>query len=166
MSNVGITGLGHYLPKRRVTNADLEKLVDTTDEWIMSRTGIRERRLAVKGERNSALAIKAGRQALKSANLSADKVDLIVVATISPDSNFPSVACLVQKAIGAHHAAAFDIGAACSGFLYAMTTAKQFVQNGLYKNALVIASERSQILLIGMIVAHVFFLVMAPGHVF
>lgn len=142
MSNVGITGLGHYLPKRRVTNADLEKLVNTTDEWIMSRTGIRERRLAVKGERNSALAIKAGRQALKSAKLSADKLDLIVVATISPDSNFPSVACLVQKAIGAHHAAAFDIGAACSGFLYAMTTAKQFVQNGLYKNALVIASEK------------------------
>lgn len=142
MSNVGITGLGHYLPKRKVTNADLEKLVDTTDEWIMTRTGIRERRLAAKGERNSAMAIKAGCEALKSAKLAADKVDLIVVATISPDSNFPSVACLVQKAIGAHRAAAFDIGAACSGFLYALTTAKQFVQNGLYKNALVIASEK------------------------
>jgi 3-oxoacyl-[acyl-carrier-protein] synthase-3 len=142
MGNVGITGLGHYLPKRRVTNADLEKLVDTTDEWIMTRTGIKERRLAGKKERNSDLAIKAGRQALKNAKLDADKLDLIVVATISPDSNFPSVACLVQKAIGAHHAAAFDIGAACSGFLYALTTAKQFVQNGAYKNALVIASEK------------------------
>ena len=136
MSNVGIIGLGHYLPKRKITNADLEKLVDTTDEWIMSRTGIRERRLAAKGERNSTMAIKAGRQALRSARLAADKVDLIVVATISPDSNFPSVACLVQKAIGARRAAAFDIGAACSGFLYAMTTAKQFIQSGLYKNAL------------------------------
>lgn len=142
MSNVGIIGLGCYLPKRRVTNADLEKLVDTTDEWIMTRTGIKERRLAAKGERNSHLAIRAARRTLKDAKLSADKVDLIIVATISPDSNFPSVACLVQKAIGAHHAAAFDIGAACSGFLYALTTAKQFIQSGLYKNALVIASEK------------------------
>ena len=105
MSNVGITGLGHYLPKRKLTNADIEKLVDTTDEWITTRTGIRERRLAGKKERTSDLAVRAGREALKSAKLNADKVDLIVVATISPDSNFPSVACLVQKAIGAHRAA-------------------------------------------------------------
>jgi len=142
MSNVGIIGLGHYLPKRKLTNADLEKLVDTTDEWIMARTGIKERRLAARDERNSDLAIKAARQALRNAGLDAQQLDLIVVATISPDSSFPSVACLVQKAIGAHHAAAFDIGAACSGFLYALTTAKQFIQSGLYKNALVIASEK------------------------
>ena len=142
MSNVGITGLGHYLPKRKVTNADLEKLVDTTDEWIITRTGIKERRLALKTERNSDMATKAARQAIKNAKLSVDQLDLIVVATISPDSNFPSVACLVQKAIGAKNAAAFDIGAACSGFLYALTTAKQFIASGLYKNALVIASEK------------------------
>jgi 3-oxoacyl-[acyl-carrier-protein] synthase-3 len=135
-------GLGHYLPKRRLTNADLEKLVDTSDEWIMTRTGIKERRLAQRSERNSDLAIKAGRQALKNAKLHAEDLDLIIVATISPDSNFPSVACLVQKAINAQHAAAFDISAACSGFLYALTTAKQFVQNGFYKNALVVASEK------------------------
>jgi len=142
MTNVGITGVGCYLPKRKVTNTDLEKLIDTTDEWIVTRTGIKERRLAAKGERNSDLAIRAGRRTLKDANLSAEKLELIIVATISPDSNFPSVACLVQKAIGARHAAAFDIGAACSGYLYAITTAKQFIQSGLYKNALVIASEK------------------------
>jgi len=142
MGNVGIIGLGHYLPKRKLTNADLEKLVDTNDEWIISRTGIKERRIAQKHERNSDLAIKAGREALKNAKLSAEDLDLIVVATISPDSNFPSVSCLVQKAIHANNAAAFDISAACSGFLYALTTAKQFVLSGLYKNALVIASEK------------------------
>lgn len=142
MRNIGIIGLGRYLPRRRLTNADLEKLVDTTDEWIFTRTGIKERRLAGKGERNSDLAVRAAREALKNAGLDAGSLDLIVVATISPDSSFPSVACLVQKAIHAHRAAAFDIGAACSGFLYALTTAKQFLLSGLYKNALVIASEK------------------------
>jgi 3-oxoacyl-[acyl-carrier-protein] synthase-3 len=142
MSNIGIIGLGHYLPKRRLTNADLERMVETTDDWIMTRTGIKERRLAEKDERNSDLAVKAAREALKNAKLDADDLDLIIVATISPDSSFPSVACLVQKAIHAHHAAAFDLSAACSGFLYALTTAKQFIQGGLYKNALVIASEK------------------------
>jgi len=142
MTNVGIIGLGHYLPKRKLTNADLEKLVETSDEWIMTRTGIKERRLADQGERNSHLAINAAREALKNAKLDPSQLDLIVVATISPDSSFPSVACLVQKAIHARQAAAFDIGAACSGFLYALTTAKQFIQNGFYQNALVIASEK------------------------
>ena len=142
MTNVGIVGLGHYLPKRRLTNADLEKLVDTSDEWIVTRTGIRERRLAERNERNSDLAIKAAHEALKNARLAPENLDLIIVATISPDSNFPSVACLVQKTIRANSAAAFDLSAACSGFLYALTTAKQFIQTGLYKNALVIASEK------------------------
>ena len=142
MKNVGIIGLGHYLPKRRLTNTDLEKLVDTTDEWIFTRTGIKERRLAEGDERNSDLAIKAGRQALRDAKLKPSDLDLILVATISPDSSFPSVACLVQKAIHAHNAAAFDISAACSGFLYAIITGKQFIQSGLYKNVLVIASEK------------------------
>ncbi|HLF17582.1 MAG TPA: beta-ketoacyl-ACP synthase III [Candidatus Omnitrophota bacterium] len=142
MVNVGILGLGHYLPKRVLSNLDLEKIVDTTDEWITTRTGIKERRLAGKEEKNSHLATNAAKEALKNAKLDASKVELIIVATISPDSNFPSVACLVQKAIGAKNAAAFDLGAACSGFLYGITTAKQFIQNGLYKNAVVIASEK------------------------
>lgn len=142
MQNVGIIGLGHHLPKTRLTNRDLEKMVETSDDWIMTRTGIRERRIAGKDEKNSDMAVKAGREALRNANLDPEKLDLIIVATISPDSNFPSVACLVQKAIHAHHAAAFDLSAACSGFLYALTTAKQFIQNGLYRNALVVASEK------------------------
>ncbi len=142
MSNVGIIGLGHYLPERRLTNADLEKMVDTTDEWIITRTGIKERRIADKDQRNSDLAINAAREALEKAKLDPSKVELIIVATISPDTSFPSVACLVQKAIHARHATAFDISAACSGFLYGITTAKQFIKNGMYKNALVIASEK------------------------
>ncbi len=142
MSNIGIIGLGHCLPKRVLTNHDLEKLVDTSDEWITTRTGIKERRIAGKDEKNSDLAIGAAKEALKNAQLTADKIDLIIVTTISPDSNFPSVACLVQKAIGAKHAAAFDLSAACSGFLYGITTAKQFIQTGVYKNALIIASEK------------------------
>ena len=142
MKHIGIIGLGHSLPRRVVTNFDLEKLVDTTDEWITSRTGIKERHIADKHEKNSDLAIEAAKEAIKNAKLDAHKIELIVVATISPDSNFPSVACLVQKAIGAKSAAAFDISAACSGFLYGITTAKQFLLTGLYKNALVIASEK------------------------
>lgn len=142
MKNIVITGLGYHLPKKVLTNADLERLVETSDEWITTRTGIKERRIADKHEKNSDLAIHAAKNALKNAKLDPHKVELIIVATISPDSNFPAVSCLVQKAIGAHKAAAFDISAACSGFLYAMTTAKQFLQTGLYKNALVIASEK------------------------
>lgn len=142
MSNVGIVGLGQYLPKRVLTNLDLEKMVETSDEWIITRTGIKERRIAGKDEKNSDMAVKAAREAIHSAHFDPAKLELIIVATISPDSNFPSVACLVQKAIHAPCAAAFDISAACSGFLYALTTAKQFIQNGVYKNALVIASEK------------------------
>lgn len=142
MNNVGIIGLGHYLPEHKLTNADLEKMVDTSDEWIITRTGIRERRIAGQDQRNSHLATKAAREALKDADLDASKVELIIVATISPDTSFPSVACLVQKAIHARQAAAFDVSAACSGFLYGLTTAKQFIVSGLYKNALVIASEK------------------------
>ncbi|MCA9398183.1 MAG: ketoacyl-ACP synthase III [Candidatus Omnitrophica bacterium] len=142
MKNIGILGLGHALPQRKLTNHDLEKMVETSDEWIVTRTGIKERRVAQKDEKNSHLATAAAKEALKNAGLSADKVELIIVATISPDSHFPSVACLVQKAIGAKKAAAFDISAACSGFLYGVTTAKQFLASGTYKNALVIAAEK------------------------
>lgn len=142
MSNIGIIGLGHYLPKKKLTNRDLEKMVDTSDEWITTRTGIKERRIAGKNEKNSDLATAAAKEALQNAKIPASKIELIIVATISPDSNFPSVACLVQKAIGAKKATAFDISAACSGFLFGVTTAKQFLETGMYKNALVIASEK------------------------
>ncbi len=142
MVNAGILGLGVYLPAKRLTNADLEKIVETSDEWIRSRTGIVERRIASTQEKTSDLAVKAAIQALKNAKISAEKIDLIIVATISPDSNFPSMACKVQKAIGAPNAAAFDVSAACSGFLYGLTTAKQYIQTGFAKNALVIAAER------------------------
>ena len=142
MTHVGIISVGSYLPSKVLSNFDLEKMVDTTDEWITSRTGIKERRVAAKDEKTSDLATKAALNALKHGKLEASKIDLIIVATISPDSNFPSVACIVQKNIGATKAAAFDISAACSGFLYAMTTAKQFIQTGLYKNALIIAAEK------------------------
>ncbi len=142
MTNVGILGLGIYLPARKLTNFDLEKMVETSDEWIRSRTGIVERRIAGPQERTSDLAVKAAAAALKDSKISASKIDLIIVATISPDSSFPSMACKVQKALGAANATAFDISAACSGYLYAMTTAKQYIQNGMAKNALVIAAER------------------------
>lgn len=140
--SVNIVGLGHCLPSRVLTNADLEKMVDTSDEWILSRTGIEERRIAGQDETSSQLAIGAATEALADSGLEARDIDLIVVATISPDSNFPAVACLVQQAIGAPKAAAFDVSAACSGFLFALTTAKQFLVSGLYKNALVIAAEK------------------------
>lgn len=142
MKNVGIISVGSFVPEKVLTNFDLEKMVETSDEWITTRTGIKERRIAAKGERTSHLAIKAAKQALRRAEFDPSKLDLIIVATISPDSNFPSVACLVQKALGAKHAAAFDVSAACAGFLFALTTAKQYLVSGTYKNALVIASEK------------------------
>ncbi len=140
MDKVGILGLGAYLPPKKLTNFDLEKIVETSDEWIRTRPGIKERRVA-SHEKTSDLATKAATSALKDAKISADKIDLIIVATISPDSNFPSVACKVQKNIGAKKAAAFDVSAACSGYLYALTTAKQYIKTGMAKRALVIAAE-------------------------
>ncbi len=142
MSNVGIISLGHYLPQRRLTNSDLEKMVDTTDEWITTRTGIKERRVASQGEKTSTLATLAAEEAIKNAGIDPETIDLIIVATVSPDSNFPSMACRVQRAIGAKNATAFDISAACAGYLYALTTAKQYIQSKFYKTALVIAAER------------------------
>jgi 3-oxoacyl-[acyl-carrier-protein] synthase III len=141
MIKVGILGQGAYLPSKKLTNFDLEKMVETSDEWIRSRTGIQERRIASR-EKTSDLAVNAALGALKDAQISAEKIDLIIVATITPDSNFPSMACKVQRAIGAKKAAAFDISAACSGYLYALTTAKQYIQTGLSQRALVIAAER------------------------
>ena len=143
MNNIAISSLGHYLPKKILTNAELEKIVDTSDEWITTRTGIKERRIALKDENTSDMAIGAAKEALKNAKLDGSKIELIVVATTTADSCFPSVGNIVQDAIGAHHAAAFDVSAACAGFLYALTTAKQYLLSGMYKNALVMSACRS-----------------------
>src|SRR5210317_1984986 len=116
MKNVGILSVGHFVPKKKLTNLDLEKMVETSDEWVTTRTGIKERRIADQSETTSVMASKAAKQALKNADMHSDDIDLIIVATTSPDSNFPSVACRVQNAIGAKHAAAFDVSAACSGY--------------------------------------------------
>ncbi len=129
------------MPKKILTNADLEKMVDTSDEWITSRTGIKERRMAAKTEAASDLAVKAAEEALQNAKLSASDIELIIVATITPDMQFPSTACLVQSRLSAKKAACFDISAACSGFIYALSVAEQFIARGVYKNALVIGSE-------------------------
>ena len=142
MKNVGILSVGHFLPSRRLTNLHLEKMVETSNEWIVTRTGIRERRIAGQDELTSLMASKAAREALKNANMNADDIELIIVATTSPDSNFPSVACKVQKAIANKKAAAFDVSAACSGYLYAMTTAKMYILSGMFKNALVVAADK------------------------
>jgi 3-oxoacyl-[acyl-carrier-protein] synthase-3 len=141
MKRVGIIGVGEYLPKKVLTNADLEKMVDTSDEWITTRTGIKERRLAAKNEATSDLAIKAAKGALADAKIKPHDLDLIIVATITPDMPFPAVACLLQHALGAKDAVCFDISAACAGFIYAMTIAQQFIARGTYKNALVIGAE-------------------------
>jgi 3-oxoacyl-[acyl-carrier-protein] synthase III len=138
---VGIAGVGCYLPSKRLTNADLEKMVDTSDEWIVTRTGIKERRLVAKGQATSDLAFLAAQKALADAKIRADKIDLIIVATITPDMHFPSTSCLVQKRLGAKNAICLDISAACAGFVYAIVIAQQFIANGTYKNALVIGAE-------------------------
>lgn len=137
-----ITGVGSYVPPRVLTNADLEKMVDTTDEWIVTRTGIKERRLADKDEYTSDLAAKAAEEAMKNAGVTADQIDLIIVATITPDMPFPSTACLVQRKIGAFRAAAFDMEAACSGFIYGLELAHQFIMTRTYDTVLVIAAEK------------------------
>lgn len=133
--------MGEYLPERVLTNSDLEKMVDTSDEWITTRTGIKERRLCAKGEATSDLAVMAAKQALKDARLKPYELDLIIVATITPDMSFPSVSCLVQSALGAKNAACFDISAACAGFVYGLVIAKQFIATSIYKNVLVVGAE-------------------------
>jgi len=141
MKKVGIIGLGEYLPKKVLTNADLEKMVDTSDEWITTRTGIKERRLAAENEATSDLAVGAAKEALKDAKLDPGDLDLIIVATITPDMPFPSVACLLQSALSAKNAVCFDISAACAGFVYALSIAQQFIESGTYKNALIVGAE-------------------------
>lgn len=137
-----ILGLGSYLPERVLTNQDLEKMVDTSDEWIVSRTGMKERRLAGPGEFTSDMGLKAAQRALEEANLPPEEIDFILVATLSPDYVFPSTACLLQKELKAAKAGALDIQAACSGFLYALSMAKGWIEAGIYKNILIVASEK------------------------
>ena len=134
--------VGAYVPEKILTNADLEKMVDTTDEWITSRTGIQQRRIACEGEYTSDMAAKAARLAMDRAGVSGEEIDLIIVATITPDMLFPSTACLVQQKIGARRAAAFDIEAACSGFIYALEIAQQFIASHTYNTVLVIGAEK------------------------
>ncbi|OBZ15067.1 3-oxoacyl-ACP synthase [Bacillus sp. FJAT-27264] len=138
---VGIIGTGKYVPEKILTNSDLEKIVDTNDEWIVSRTGIRERHIAAPHEATSDLAYEASLKALESAGMKAEDLDLIIVATITPDSAFPSTACILQDKLGAKGAAAFDLSAACSGFVYSLATAVGFIQNGMYNNALIIGAD-------------------------
>ena len=138
---VGIIGIGSYVPEKVLTNKDLEKIVETSDEWIVERTGIRERRIAEPHIATSDLAALAAEKALISAGITADEIDLIIVATVTPDMLFPSTACLVQEKIKATKAAAFDLSAGCSGFVYGIVTGSQFIQTGLYKKILVIGAE-------------------------
>ena len=139
---VGIIGLGKYLPEKRLTNKDLEKIVDTTDEWIIERTGIKERRIARDDEATSDMAVNAAKGAIENAKLKPEDIDLIIVATITPDMFFPSTACIVQNKLGINRVPAFDVSVACSGFIYGIAIAAQFIKSGVYKHILVIAAEK------------------------
>ncbi len=136
-----IIGTGSYLPERILTNFDLEKMVDTTNEWISARTGIKERHIAANDEQTSDLAVKAAQQALDMAGVSPEQIDMVVLATITGDFPWPSTACLVQDRIGAKNASAWDVSAACSGFVYALASAAKFIESGTCKRALVIGAE-------------------------
>jgi 3-oxoacyl-[acyl-carrier-protein] synthase III len=137
-----ITGVGSYVPEKILTNADLEKMVETSDEWITTRTGIKERRIAAANEFTSDMAAKAAVLAMKMAGVTPDQIDLIIIATVTPDMPFPSTACLVQHIIGAKKAAAFDLEAACSGFIYGIEVAKQFIISQTYETVLVVGAEK------------------------
>jgi 3-oxoacyl-[acyl-carrier-protein] synthase-3 len=136
-----IAGTGSYLPEKVLTNADLEKIVDTTDEWIASRTGIRQRHVAAEGQTTGDLAEGAARRALEAAGVQASEIELIVVGTTTPDIIFPSTACLLQDRLGANGCAAFDVNAACSSFVYALAVADKFIRSGAVKTALVVGAE-------------------------
>jgi 3-oxoacyl-[acyl-carrier-protein] synthase III len=139
--NAGIIGTGHAYPSGLLTNADLEKIIETSDDWITSRTGIKQRRKASADEYTSMFAVKAANQALERAGMDAKDIDIIVCATTTPDQILPSTGCIIQAEIGAHNAAAFDVVAACSGFLYGLTTVESMIRTGQTKNALVIGAE-------------------------
>lgn len=140
--NAGVIGIGRYLPEKVVTNADLEKMMDTSDEWIRTRTGIEERRIAEDGIDTSEMAFRAAQNAIANAGITAEEIGLILVATVTPDTPFPSVSCMIQEKLGAMNAAAMDISAACAGFMYGMVTAKHFIEGGAYKYVLVVGVEK------------------------
>ena len=139
---MGFLGTGSYLPEKILTNQDMEKIVETSDEWIVTRTGIRERHVAAEGQSTSDMAVEAARIALADAKLKPADLDLIIVATITPDTPTPATACWVQSKLGAPQAAAFDLSAACSGFVYGLSVARAFVQSGTYKHVLLIGAEK------------------------
>jgi 3-oxoacyl-[acyl-carrier-protein] synthase-3 len=141
LREVGILGTGSYVPSRVLSNADLEKMVDTSDEWIFTRTGMRERRIAAADEATSDLCIAAARRALEDAQVSPADVELVIIATVTPDHLVPSTSCLVQRALGLSRAAAFDLNAACSGFVTALFTARALVANGQFSRILVVGAE-------------------------
>ena len=141
LQRVKISALGTYVPPRLLTNADLEKMVDTNDEWIMSRVGIRERHIVDKGVATSDLAVEAARRALAERGISASELDAIIVATVTPDMLFPATACLVQHKLGAHKVWGFDLTAGCSQFVYALQVGAQFVQTGAHKKVMVIGAD-------------------------
>ena len=140
--NVGVLGTGKYLPSKIVTNKDLEKIVDTNDEWIRTRTGIEERRIAEDGIDSSDMAFYAAEQAIAEAGITAADIDLILVATVTPDTPFPSVSCMIQDRLGATNAASMDVSAACTGFIYGMATGSQFIESGVYKHVLVVGVDK------------------------
>lgn len=140
--NAGIVGIGRYLPEKVVTNADLEKIMDTSDEWIRTRTGIEERRIAEDNVNTSDMGFEAAKKAIEDAGITPEDIDLILVATVTPDQPFPSVACMLQERLGAKKAAAMDVSAACAGFMYGIITAKQFIESGGYKHVLVVGVEK------------------------
>ncbi|WP_338472156.1 beta-ketoacyl-ACP synthase III [Niallia sp. XMNu-256] len=140
--NAGILGVGKYVPEKVLTNQDLEEIVDTNDEWIRTRTGIEERRIADDHTDSSDMAYEAAVEALKHANIKAEELDMILVATVTPDHPFPSVSCMLQERLGAKKAAAMDVSAACAGFMYGVITAKQFIESNAYKYVLVVGTEK------------------------
>ena len=139
--NVRIAGTGSALPGKILTNADLEKMIDTSDEWITTRTGIKERRIAADGEYTSTFAAEAGRCALALAGVQPEEIDLIILATVTPDFPFPSTACIVQDLLGATNATAFDVSAACSGFIYGLSIAEKYIRSGSARKILIIGAE-------------------------
>lgn len=138
----GILGVGRYIPEKVLTNHDLEKMVETSDEWIRTRTGIEERRIAADDVFSSHMAVAAAKNALEQAEVVAEDLDMILVATVTPDQSFPTVSCMIQEQLGAKKACAMDISAACAGFMYGVVTGKQFIESGTYKHVLVVGVEK------------------------
>lgn len=147
MTSAIILGTGSYTPEKVITNDDLSKIVDTSDEWIQTRTGIRERRFAADNEATSDMALKAAERAISNADIDKESIDLIIVATMTPDMPFPSTACLLQKKMGLPCVPAFDVQAACSGFIYTLNIANNMIRSGQYKNVLVVGAEKTSSIL-------------------